>query len=213
MSKRKYTKRRRAQQEADTRHRIVTAAAALHGEKGPRDTTVSAIAARAGVQRLTVYRHFPDDHALFEACTAHWLDANPPPAPSDWRDQADPEQRTRTALAALYTYYRRTSEMWRLVHRDRDDVPALQAPMRGFEQYLDGIRDHLVSSWSPGRRQARVVRAILGHYLKYPTWRSLDQEGLSDEEMADLAVRCLCCLALASTSRYGTATGARRGGG
>lgn len=200
MSKRKYTKRRRAQQEAATRDRIVSATAELHGELGPRDATVSAIAARAGVQRLTVYRHFPDDHALFEACTAHWLDANPPPAPADWRDHTDPEQRTRTALAALYTYYRRTSEMWRLVHRDRDDVPALRAPLRGFEQHLDGIREDLFGRWKPGRRQAGAVRAILGHYLKYPTWRSLDQEGLSDEEMADIAVRCLHCLVPAPAS-------------
>lgn len=213
MSKRKYTKRRRAQQEADTRHRIVSAAAALHGEIGPRDTTVSAIASRAGVQRLTVYRHFPDDQALFEACTAHWLEANPPPAPADWHDLIEPEQRTRTALVALYAYFRRTSEMWRLVHRDRDDVPALRAPLRGFGQYLEGIREDLFSTWSPGRRRAKAVRAVLGHSLKYPTWRSLDGEGLSDHEMADLAVACLRCLAMDSRSRDGPAAGVRGDGG
>lgn len=33
----------------------------LHWEVAPRHTTVSAIAARAGVERLTVHRHFHDE--------------------------------------------------------------------------------------------------------------------------------------------------------
>lgn len=175
----------------DTRQRIVTAAAQLHGEKGARDTTVTAIAARAGVQRLTVYRHFPDEYELFRACTAHWLSANPPPDPEEWDRIDDAAQRTRTALAALYQYFRGTSEMWRLAYRDRDDVLALRGPMLEFEQYLDGIRDDLVGTWDPGRPAARALRAIVGHALSYSSWRSLDGRGLSDEEMADLVVAWL----------------------
>lgn len=188
MSKRRYTKRRRAEQEAETRQRIVAAAAALHQEKGPRDTTISAVAARAGVQRLTVYRHFPDDQALFQACSAHWLAANPAPDPGDWRGAAGGPQRTRAALAAVYAYYRRTSDLWRLVYRDRDDVPALQAPLREFERYLDDIRADLIDAWAPGRRAAAKMRVILGHCLGYTSWRSLAAEGVADEDMADLVV-------------------------
>lgn len=187
MNKRRYTKRRRAEQEAQTRQRIVAAAAELHGEKGPRDTTVSAIAARAGVQRLTVYRHFPDERSLFQACTAHWLADNPPPGPGAWHGVEDPEQRTRTALAALYAYYRRTSEMWRLSYRDREDVEALQGPMAEFEQHLERIRQDLLSAWKPGRPTAEAMRAVLGHCLRYAAWRSFSGEGLTDEAMAALA--------------------------
>ena len=53
----------------------------LHQALGPAKTTISAIAERAGVQRLTVYRHFPDERALLSACSSHYVVANPPPDP------------------------------------------------------------------------------------------------------------------------------------
>jgi AcrR family transcriptional regulator len=65
--RRPYRKRRRAGLEADTRMRITEAEMALHGSVGPAHTTISAVAERAGVQRATVYRHFPTREALVEA--------------------------------------------------------------------------------------------------------------------------------------------------
>ncbi|HSH40720.1 MAG TPA: TetR/AcrR family transcriptional regulator [Arenicellales bacterium] len=207
MNKRRYTKRRRAEQEAETRRRIVAAAAELHGEKGPRDTTVSAIAARAGVQRLTVYRHFPDERSLFQACTSHWLADNPPPGLDDWAGVQEPEHRTRTALTALYAYYRRTSEMWRLSYRDREDVEALQAPMAGFQQHLDRIRQDLLSAWKPGRGTGEHMRAVLGHCLRYGYWRDFNEEGLADEAMAALATAWLRCIAAGRPEKQAGAGG------
>ena len=185
MKTRKYTKKRRAEQEAETRERIVTATAELHGEVGPRHATVSAIAERAGVQRLTVYRHFPDQEALFRACTAHWLERNPPPDPGAWREIADPAERTRAALAALYAYYRDTAYMWSVSHRDRDDVPALQGPMNEFEAWLSGLRDELAEAW-PGA--GARTRAVLGHAVGFRAWESLAAEGLDDAAMAEAVV-------------------------
>src|SRR3954468_8634505 len=72
MTTRPYTKRRRAELEEETRRRITAATVELHREVGPARTTISAIAERAGVERLTVYRHFPDDRSMFEACTSHY---------------------------------------------------------------------------------------------------------------------------------------------
>ena len=103
--KRAYRKRRRAEQEEETRLRITEAAVDLHGSVGPARTTVSAIAERAGVQRATVYRHFPDEEALFAACSSHWAALNPPPDPAVWAEIADPDQRLRGALAELYSWY------------------------------------------------------------------------------------------------------------
>lgn len=197
MTKRRYTKRRRAEQEEDTRQRILEAVVALHGEVGPRETTISAIAERAGVQRLTVYRHFPDDYALFRACTSHWLASNPPPDPNLWERGGDPRKLTRDGLASLYAYFRRTSYMWHLSYRDYEDIPALQGPMREFEQYLDRIRDRLFDAWAPARGRAATVRAVLGHCLRYSTWRSLADEGLDDEGIADLMAAWLDGLAAA----------------
>jgi AcrR family transcriptional regulator len=70
--------KRRAKRQEETRRRIVEATVEMHESVGMARTTISAIAEKAGVQRLTVYRHFPDERALFTACRGHWLAANPP---------------------------------------------------------------------------------------------------------------------------------------
>jgi AcrR family transcriptional regulator len=110
MSKRRYTLKQRAESQDETRRRIVEATAHLHEEVGPRDTTISAIAQEAGVQRLTVYRHFPDEMELFKACTSHWLGLNPPPDPATW-GRLEGLVRVQQALIELYRYYRRTERM------------------------------------------------------------------------------------------------------
>jgi AcrR family transcriptional regulator len=51
----------------------VEASVAVHGSIGLAATTIAAIADKAGVTRLTVYRHFPDETALFNTCSAHRL--------------------------------------------------------------------------------------------------------------------------------------------
>ena len=76
--------RRRAEQVDRTRQRIVEATVELHGSVGPAATTIAAIAEAAGVTRLTVYRHFPDEDALFAARSAHWLARQQLPDPAAW---------------------------------------------------------------------------------------------------------------------------------
>src|SRR3954462_10108184 len=94
MATRKYDRKRRAEQQAETRRRIVEAMVALHGEVGPARTTISAVAERAGVERLTVYRHFADETAMFQACSAHFAaEVAPYPDPADWADVLDPAER------------------------------------------------------------------------------------------------------------------------
>jgi AcrR family transcriptional regulator len=180
-ARRSYTLRDRARSQEATRRRIVEAAAALHEEVGPRATTISAIAERAGVQRLTVYRHFPDEGAIFEACTGHWLAENPPPGPEAWAS-GGPKQRRAAALVAFYGYYRRTRAMWAASHRDVAAVPALQGPMRSFR---DGI-DAIAAALSPDL--GRSAQATLRHALAFPTWEELEAQGLSDAAKAGLAV-------------------------
>src|SRR5258708_26025908 len=108
---RKYELKERAESLNATRERIVEATVELHDSLGPARTTISAIAERAGVQRLTVYRHFPDERSLFEACSGHWAAHNPPPDPSTWSALDDPEERLRIALVEIYAFYRATQGM------------------------------------------------------------------------------------------------------
>ncbi|HET8528502.1 MAG TPA: helix-turn-helix domain-containing protein, partial [Gaiellaceae bacterium] len=170
--------------------RITESAVALHEEVGPAQTSISAIAERAGVRRSTVYRHFPDDEALFAACSSHWRAANPPPDPRAWRSVADPAERTRIALRELYAFYARTEPMYVSLLRDEPLVPAVRRRLRDFHGYLDSIRNDLAAGRGLRGRHARQVRAALGHALAFPTWRSLAREqALTDEEAVDVMCR------------------------
>ena len=183
MMKRKYTLKRRASKQQQTRERIVDAAMALHEELGPAATTISALAKRAGVQRLTVYRHFENDKELFGACTSKWLGLHPPPDLSKFENE-NPAVRTHAFLLALFRYYRKTEKMWSGAYRDVEKVPALAEPMKGFDNYLAGIAKELAVDWAQSK--PKLLQATLGHAVRFATWRSLAEQRLSDKAMADL---------------------------
>ena len=186
---RKYEKKRRAERETETRQRIVEAMVALHREVGPGRTTISAIAERAGVERLTVYRHFGDETAMFQACSAHFATEVPGPNPAAWDGVAEPAERLRAALLSFYDYYRRAEEMLVQVQRDLPQLPALAAVLRPWDEFVAGVREDMLAGWeTPGLSRARLAAAI-AHAFRFESWRSLARaEGLEDSETADLMV-------------------------
>jgi AcrR family transcriptional regulator len=185
--KRPYRMTRRAELEEQTRLRITESTIALHQELGPAQTSISAIAERAGVRRSTVYRHFPNEDTLFAACSSHWRAANPPPDPRGWSAIADPAERTRTALLDLYAFYRSTGDMYTSLLRDEPLVPVVRRLLGDFHAYLRSIQDVLVAGRRLRGRAARSTRAAVGHAVAFSTWRSLTQEqGLADDEAAAL---------------------------
>ena len=186
MKKRKYNKTIRAEKQEETREKIIEATVALHEELGPADTSIKAIAEKAGVQRLTVYRHFPDEISLFQACTSHWFGVHPPPNMADWAGFEKPGERSHTALLAFYRYYRCTEKMWRMAYRDLEKIEALHGPMCQFEAYLDQVRDDLLSSWNSKQNNKILLAITLRHCLRFSTWTSLKKESLSDKKIADL---------------------------
>lgn len=186
-AKRTYRKRRRAEQEAETRERITVAAVKLHGTVGPARTTVSGVAAEAGVQRATVYRHFPDEEALFGACTAHYFARHPPPDFTTWVRTHDPVARLRHALAEVYDFYEETEEMLERTSRDVHLVPAMAAAEAGFLAMVEQMRAALVKGRPERGHARRRVEAVIGHALGFATWQSLArQAGLSNEEVVEL---------------------------
>jgi AcrR family transcriptional regulator len=186
---RKYELKQRAESLAATRERIVEATVELHDSLGPARTTISAIAERAGVQRLTVYRHFPDERSLFEACSGHWAARNPAPDPSTWAALDDPEERLRTALVEIYAFYRATEGMTGNLLRDFPDSPVLQEVAVPFLVYWRTVRDVLDRGWKTRGRNRALLRAVIGHAMEFETWRSLARrEGLDDEVAADAMV-------------------------
>jgi AcrR family transcriptional regulator len=187
--KRTYRKTRRADLEEQTRLRITESAVALHQELGPARTSISAVAERAGVRRSTVYRHFPDDEALFAACSSHFRAANPPPDPRAWAAIEDPDERTATALRELYAFYGRTEAMYTSLLRDEPLVPILQRLLGDFYGYLGAIQDTLMAGRGLRGRAARRTRAAIGHALAFPTWRSLSR----DQDLAGGDALALMC--------------------
>ena len=172
--KRKYELKRRAERQAETRRRIVAAAVELHTEVGPAETSISSIARRAGVQRHTVYAHFPDEETLFRACSQHWQEKHPLPDVSGLE--------LRDALTTLYGWYEETEQAVVLLARDAHLYPEIWAAR---ETRLARVADELAAPI--GRR--RVMRAAVGHAVAFDTWRSLVRtEGLSTREATDAMV-------------------------
>jgi AcrR family transcriptional regulator len=190
--KRPYRMTRRAEAEEQTRRRITESAVALHEELGPAQTSISAIADRAGVRRSTVYRHFPDEDALFAACSAHWRAENPAPDPAAWASIVDPTERTRSALGELYAFYGRTDAMYTSILRDEPLVPGIALRLRDFHAYLGHVQDSLASGRRLRGRKAKYVRAAIGHAVAFPTWRSLTHDqGLTLDGAVELMTRLI----------------------
>lgn len=172
----------------DTKRRIVEATRALHEEVGPAATTITAVAERADVQRLTVYRHFPDVGALVEACSSDWSDEHPLPDPAGWSGVQDPGARLRTALDRIYAYFRRGAPMLEQVLKDEAEVPELAEVMAPWWEHLREVAGGLAAGWGVEPPRQRLVRAAVGHALAFHTWRSLDEQGLTDEEAVQIMV-------------------------
>ena len=183
--RRPYRQGARAAAQALTRRRIADAAVELHGTIGPQRTTISAIADRAGVERVTVYRHFPDERALYTACSRRFFEDHPQPDLARPMTIADPVMRTEAVLLTLYAYYREIEPMMSTLLRDAPVVPLLTEYFGPYVAMLRGLADALASAWA-GAPNARMVRAAIGHALAFPTWQSLARDqGLTDQESVE----------------------------
>ncbi len=187
--RRAYRMTNRADQVDRTRDRIIEATVELHGSLGPAHTTVSAIAQAAGVTRLTVYRHFPDNDALFAACTTHWAAQQRMPDLDAWRELPDPTARLRFALTDLYRFFGEAEQMLTRSSRDWDDLPEF---VRTISREREQARiDAILSAW-PRHQRTATRRGLIGHATAFRTWRSLCiEQGLSPNTAAAAMVRML----------------------
>jgi AcrR family transcriptional regulator len=193
----KYNLKARAERHQQTRQRIVETAVELHGAYGPAQTTITDIAKRAGVQRQTVYNHFPDELSLLKACSAHNRTLNPPPDPEPWKLIADPQSRLRRALAEVYAYYRRNEQMQANVTRDAQANPNVGKVFEARIKHQERMRDALGAGFleqGDGQRHKQLYGA-LWVALEFQTWHTLVREqGFEDEEVIELMVGMVRCL-------------------
>jgi AcrR family transcriptional regulator len=184
-AKRPYRMRERLDRIEETRRRIALAAVELHTTLGPARTSISAIAERAGVQRHTVYHHYPDLVSLFRACTEHGLRLVQPPDPDAWRTVVEPVERVHRALGELYPFYRRNARLFGNVIRDMAIMPEL---VEGSQQFLDLNEAWFVAlaeGWRADVPQPSALDTALRHALDFGTWESLTRQGMSDDEARD----------------------------
>ena len=182
-----YTLKRRAEQQAETRLRIVEAAVELHGKFGPALTTLSMVAERAGVQRHTLYAHFPDERSLYMACSGLVMERDAPPDAAAWRDIIDQRERLRTGLTALYAWYERNAGLLACVLRDAEFHPLTRevAELR-FGPFMASCADVL------GTKLNAKQRAMLQLALGFFTWRTLVRDaGLKSQAAAKAMVQAV----------------------
>jgi AcrR family transcriptional regulator len=193
----KYNLKARAERHQQTRQRIVETAVELHGAYGPAQTTITDIAKRAGVQRQTVYNHFPDELSLLKACSAHNRTLNPPPDPEPWKLIADPQSRLRRALAEVYAYNRRNEQMQANVTRDAQANPNVGKVFEARIKHQERMRDALGAGFleQGDEQRHKQLYGALWVALEFQTWHTLVREqGFEDEEVIELMVGMVQCL-------------------
>ena len=189
---RKYQLGRRAEQQGETRLRIVDAAIGLHTTVGPARTTVKAIAHRAGVQRHTVYKHFPDDRSLNLACSGRYLQLHPLPDPDAWQPIVDPELRLRHALEEVYAYYQRHAAELAPILRDADVHPLTREMVElRFGPRITAMTSALAEPFRARGTRARHLRAMIQLVLEISTWRTL-AAAVGRDRVVEVASRAVC---------------------
>ena len=186
LPKRKYELKKRAEEMAETHLRITEAAIELHGTIGPSRTTLSAVAKRAGVERRTLYRHFPTEADLFEACSTHYFTANPWPDFGAWRVIHDPQERLARALDELYGYYERTEPMLSNVLRDAELVELAHDAVAPLRHELEVAAETLAAGFCLRGQRRGLLLASLRHALAFPTWHSLTTNGINRANAIEL---------------------------
>jgi AcrR family transcriptional regulator len=186
---RSYTLKRRAEQQAETRQRIVEAAVELHGTLGPSLTTISMVAERAGVQRHTFYAHFPDERSLFLACSGLVAQRDPLPDPEALRAVGGSGDRLRAGIHAMYEWYARNERLAACILRDAEHH-ALTREMVALrrEPRMQALREVL------GAALGTEARAVLRLMLGFHAWRSLVREsGLEQGAAVEVALQAIEC--------------------
>jgi AcrR family transcriptional regulator len=167
----------------------------LHQTVGAQGATISALAQQAGVERLTVYRHFPDERSLVSACTRHYFAHHPPPDTEQWRAIVEPELCLRTALAQIYIYYRQTEAMMDSIYRNIAFVPLLQELLEPFFAKWNAVTDMLVEKFAVDSEQRSRLRPVVALAIHFLTWRTLIREQrLEDAQAVEVMVASIVCM-------------------
>jgi AcrR family transcriptional regulator len=143
---------------------ILRAAADLFGEHGFAGTRLEDIAARAGITKQLLYRHFSDKTALYLALLErHRADL---PTFTAAMPQAGPlDERLRAVLVMWLDYVATHTHAWKMLFRDSGGGPEVQAfraevHARAREVLVDALRT--LSGDRLPRRELEPLAEMLG---------------------------------------------------
>lgn len=192
----KYNLKARAERYQQTRRRIVETAFELHRTDGPAQTTITDIAKKAGVERQTVYNHFPDELSLLKACSVHSRSLNPPPDPEPWRLISDPHSRLRKALSDVYAFYGRNEQILANITRDAQANPNVRKVLEPRLKHQESMQDALAAGWGHVDEQRhKLLYGALWMSLDFQTWHTLvKQRGFESDEVMELMAGMVRCL-------------------
>lgn len=186
---RSYQLKRRAERQGETRQRIIEAAIELHQTIGPAQTTISEIAERAQVGRVTVYRHFPDEATLSRACSGQYFERHPFPDPDRWQKIADPAERLEAGLGEAYAYHAATEAMISHVLADARDHPV----MYPYHAHWQHVAEILTAPWHARGQRRTLLCAGIALALSFDTWHTLVREQrLTETQAITLMLRLTC---------------------
>ena len=186
---RSYQLKQRGERQQRTRQKIIEAAIDLHQVQGLAATTMSDIAERAKVGRVTVYRHFPDDVALIGACSGQYFQRHPLPDPEAWRSVQNATERLRRGLCETYAYHRATEAMMTRVLAEARDLPI----MIPYHTHWKWAADILLAGWPGSTPRKTLLQAALALSLNFDTWQFLiRRQRLTDGQAIELMVRMTC---------------------
>ena len=186
---RSYQLKERGERQQRTRQKIIEAAIELHQAKGLAATTMSEIADRAKVGRVTVYRHFPDEAALIGACSGQYFQRHPLPDPGPWRSVRNGTERLRRGLRETYAYHRATEAMMTRVLAEARDLPI----MLPYHTHWKRAVDILAAGWPVSAHRKALLKAALALAVSFDTWHFLvRRHHLTDDQAIELMVRMAC---------------------
>jgi AcrR family transcriptional regulator len=175
----------RAQHKAETRQRIIKAAAALYQERGIAGTTMPEVARRADVAPGTVLNHFSSPDELAKAVVDELVGSLRLPLPGTLLGLGTTIERVARLTRELFAFYER-SNSWYQVYAREPGIPAWTDAEATFYRDFDGLVRAALGEDSSAA-SVTTVSAVLGGGF-YSTLRS---QGLPADDVADLVIDLL----------------------
>jgi AcrR family transcriptional regulator len=192
-------RRTQSQRRADTRHRLLVAAAELFAERGFDGVSVDEVALRAGRTSGAVYDHFGSKQGLLLGLLAEWLEGSSTMIGAAVGESADLGRHLEAIWSGFTAHLDAGASTWVLLEHElllraaRD--PAVQAPLaerwRTIRERIAaglGERGHGAASADQGFATL-VVALLLGLELQ----RRIDPDAVPDD-VARAGLRALSAL-------------------